>query len=279
MAMHRRITTSSEEVVNRLMNESNVVGNREYSSWDWDKCLYLLEGPLANPNYLHSVMRNTRFVKRLLSFLKPSRQAFVAMAWNLQNMRCVKVASQLFRVLSSSKENCESKVFRECVSEILTELVAEANRGRGKGSPSDSHSHTRNVSQSVGSVDPTVFLGGGGGKRKLRAFSRDSVRDRLAREYFSLIGIVTSTSHGAGLIRTCQVPGNFYSELYNLHKDESKDYLARLILTCFSYGNHNKNQRTLLDIWVKQGSVNLRKYAISHLRVLLRDTSLDVLSH
>ncbi|GAB5362804.1 hypothetical protein AAMO2058_000830100 [Amorphochlora amoebiformis] len=277
MAMHRRITTSSEEVVNRLMAESGVVGNRtrEYATWDWDKCLYLLEGPLANPQYLQSVMRNTRFCKRLLSFIKPSKHAFSAMAWTLSNMRVVKVACQLFRVLCLSKETSESKIFSECVREILDELVIEATRSSNPSSGSTSRSPTASVSSAT---DLNANYGGTRARR-LRPFSRESVRERLAREYFTLVGIVTSSRHGAELVRQCKKPGSFYSDLYNLYKDESKDYLARLILSCFSYGNHNKNQRTLLDIWVKQGSVNLRKFAVSHLRVLLRDKTQDVLSH
>eukprot|EP00466_Bigelowiella_natans_P000276 jgi/Bigna1/66212/fgenesh1_pg.1_\ len=264
ITMHRRITTSSESIVDKLMLESGVLENREHTGWDWEKCLYLLEGPLANPQ----IILNTKFAKRLLTFIRPSRQqAFATMPWTLQNMKCVKVACQLFRVLCSSKEACESKLFQDCVREILDELVAEATRGVGNNSQRSSQSMISGDSSSTS------------GSRRLRPFSRESVTERLAREYFTLLSIVTASVNGAEVVRTCTMPKSFYEGLYTLYKDESRDYLARLILSCFSYGNHNKNQRTLLDMWVKSGSVNLRKYAVAHLRVLLRDKSLDVLSH
>ena len=279
MSMHRRITTSSDDVIDRLMAESGViVVKQDPKKWDWDKILYLLEGPLAtNPQYLITVMKNTKFCKRLLSFLLPSKLVFAKWPWNTDNIRCVKVANQLFRVLCGNQETCQNKQFRQCIEEIFTELAAEATRGT-KSPLSPKLGHTRASSQSVtSSGDMNIFAsssGGGKASKRFRPFSAESVREKLAREYFTLLGIVSASKHGSDLIRKY----DFYGPLYSLYKDESKDYLARLILSSLNYGN-NKNARTLLDSWVKSGSVNLRKYAIAHLRVLLRDKSSDILSH
>jgi hypothetical protein len=62
------------------LHQTQVLATKEYTKWDWDQIEEALEGPLRNPVHLNTAtQRNVKFIKRLLSFLKPSyeRGAFI----------------------------------------------------------------------------------------------------------------------------------------------------------------------------------------------------------
>ena len=98
-----------------------------------------------------------------------------------------------------------------------------------------------------------------------RPLSRDNVSSKLSREYFTLLGTLSSSERGL----TFFDKHHFYDNLYTLYDDQSHDYLTRLLIPTIDYGI-NKKGRTLLETWVKSGSLSLRHYAISQLRLLLR---------
>lgn len=59
------------------LQQTQVLTTKEHTKWDWDLIEEVLEGPLRNPVHLHTAtMRNVKFIKRILSFLKPHERGF-----------------------------------------------------------------------------------------------------------------------------------------------------------------------------------------------------------
>ncbi len=48
--------------------------SRDFTKWNYDTLLDLVEGPLLNPKRLEEAIKGSRFVKRLMSFFHPFSQ-------------------------------------------------------------------------------------------------------------------------------------------------------------------------------------------------------------
>ena len=109
--------------------------------------------------------------------------------------------------------------------------------------------------------------GAKGAKGGVRVFGRSHCTRKLAREYFTLIGILSSTPHGLAYFDKHKL----YDCLYSLGKDASRDYLTCMLISSLDFGD--KRVRTLLDTWMKSGSAQLRQFALSHVHLLLRSAT------
>lgn len=56
--------------------------SQDYSRWEWYTVTEILEGPLRNPTHLSTALQ-TKFIKRILSFLRPSNLLFSAQSWTV----------------------------------------------------------------------------------------------------------------------------------------------------------------------------------------------------
>lgn len=114
-----------------------------------------------------------------------------------------------------------------------------------------------------------------------RPFSLPYTNTKLAREYFSLIGVLSSFPAGLRYFQK----HDMWSKISRLCKDDSKDYLSRRLLANLDYGMAYpvglaaglppsslacSGARTLLSHWMRNGSTALRKFALCHLRLLFR---------
>tara|TARA_R110002050_G_scaffold76922_2_gene164481 strand:+ start:236 stop:544 length:309 start_codon:yes stop_codon:yes gene_type:complete len=63
----------------------------------------IVEGPLQNPALLSTALR-TKFIKRLVSFLRPSNNAFASIQRKAENSNYTRIACQLLEILVSSEE-------------------------------------------------------------------------------------------------------------------------------------------------------------------------------
>ena len=152
-----------------------------------------------------------------------------------------------------------------------------------------SHAHSSSVSASSNrprlSVDDSDLVGGGGGlsprhalqhsrtlsritrsklKPSYRCLSRPNLKRKLSQAYFLLIGLLSSSRYGMSYFDKF----GLYDHLYNLCTDHSKDYLTRCFILHLDYSE--RTARTLLETWLKGGSVGLRKFAVSFLRSVVR---------
>ncbi|RUO96003.1 LOW QUALITY PROTEIN: Rapamycin-insensitive companion of mTOR, middle domain-containing protein, partial [Jimgerdemannia flammicorona] len=59
-----------------LLQDTQVLITKDYTKWNWENILELLQGPLLNPRRLEEAMRGSKFIKRLLAFYRPFGHRF-----------------------------------------------------------------------------------------------------------------------------------------------------------------------------------------------------------
>jgi hypothetical protein len=65
------------------LQQTQVLTTKEYNKWDWDQIEEALEGPLRNPMHLTTATQRTVFIKRILSFLKPTDKSIMKEQYTL----------------------------------------------------------------------------------------------------------------------------------------------------------------------------------------------------
>jgi rapamycin-insensitive companion of mTOR len=71
-----------DQTFQQKLRETNVLVTKDYQKWRWDLIADLLRGPLTNPVHIAAAFR-TKFIKRLLSFLRPSNGLFANIPQNM----------------------------------------------------------------------------------------------------------------------------------------------------------------------------------------------------
>ena len=212
--------------------------------WDMDFVWKLLNGPLWYLPNLQIAMR-TRFIKRLVQYLKPTREFFCQLEYNVNTFRHAQCACQLFRLLTSCNEGINNQFFKELIGEIFTHLKDQIQY------------NLKNTQKLMLNHAP---------------FSKESINTTLSRTYLILIGILSESQRGIKFFKT----HDMLSFLFPLTRTESKnrdvgpnDYLFRLLAFNLDY-TKEKNFRMLFSAWIATGSYYLRKSLISHLELLYR---------
>jgi hypothetical protein len=59
-----------------MINESGVLLSRDHTKWNYDIIMELLQGSLLSPKRLDEVIKATKFIRRLFSFLQPFNNRF-----------------------------------------------------------------------------------------------------------------------------------------------------------------------------------------------------------
>lgn len=57
-------------------SNTQVLMSRDNNKWNYDVIMELLQGPLLNPKRLDEVIRATKFIRRIFSFLHPFNNRF-----------------------------------------------------------------------------------------------------------------------------------------------------------------------------------------------------------
>lgn len=65
-----------------LLLATSVLTTKDFSKWNFDVLLELIEGPLLNSIRLDEAMRASKFMKRLLSFFLPFNYRFSQLSKN-----------------------------------------------------------------------------------------------------------------------------------------------------------------------------------------------------
>ena len=56
--------------------DTQVMLTRDYTKWNYDVLLDLIEGPLLNPKRLEEAIKVSKFIKRLMTFFHPESRRF-----------------------------------------------------------------------------------------------------------------------------------------------------------------------------------------------------------
>lgn len=108
-----------------LLLDTQVLSTKNYTKWNWDTLVELMQGPLLNPKRLDEAIRATKFMKRLMSFYRPFKYRFSEIRRTNASERYVRAGSILFKTLLANTEGVkylmENKLLRQ-VAECLAQL-------------------------------------------------------------------------------------------------------------------------------------------------------------
>ncbi len=113
-----------ETTFRQLVVESGVLGSSNFSKWDWDVILKIIEGPLTNGKRLEEAIKASKFVKRLVSFYRPFKYKFSEIKSTRSTQKYVKVGCALMQTLLQTAEGVrylgDNKLLRQ-IAECLAQ--------------------------------------------------------------------------------------------------------------------------------------------------------------
>eukprot|EP01084_Bolivina_argentea_P220668 373938_1 len=239
----------TETVILSMLKQTKVILTKDFMLWDMNAVWKVLNGPLWYVDNLQSAFK-TKFIKRLLQYLKPSRQFFSQLKWSITTIRHAQCACQLFRLLISTDDGCKNQHFQELILELFECLKDQINANLKKRRPNLSH----------------------------QPFSRSSIRYTLSRVYLILVGILSESERGINFFQQHHMLAFLFpltrKEITDHDMDKNRivgpnDYLLRLIATNLDYAVSD-DFRMLYPQWMSSGSYYLRKCLITHLELLYR---------
>ncbi|BEJ06093.1 hypothetical protein CcaverHIS641_0306150 [Cutaneotrichosporon cavernicola] len=215
-----------------MVNDSGVLLSRDHNKWNYDVIMELLQGPLLNPRRLDEVIRATKFIRRIFSFLHPFNNRFSAILRTRPNHKWVRLGCALLNTMLVNPEGqrylADDKLLRQMV-ECLAELDQYA------GQPS---------------AQPL--------------FARDRLENTLTYGYFEMIGTLTKHHKGIQLLEKFK----FFTSFYHLCELRSRDDIVKLIIECFDY-SIDAHQRIVLSKALTSSYLDTRSFTTHHLGRLL----------
>ena len=203
------------------MVESQVLSTVNFLKWDWDLITAIIDGPLTNQKRLDEAMKATKFVHRLLGFLRPFKYRFSEVRNTRANQRYVRAGCSLVRVLLQTTEGTRYLAENKLLPQIA-ECLAQWDRMSG--------------------ITSTAPL-----------FSRERLTDTLASGYFALLGVLSADARGLSLLESRKIINMFY----HLVELKDRDDLVTLILTNLDYVR-DSHPRIILAKALISGSKNVR---------------------
>ncbi|KAK9477400.1 Rapamycin-insensitive companion of mTOR, N-term-domain-containing protein [Lipomyces japonicus] len=221
-----------------LLLETNVLSTKNYTKWNWETLIELLQGPLLNPKRLEEAIRATKFMKRLMSFYRPFKYRFSEVRKTSSSERYVKAGSILFKTLLANPEGVkylmDNKLLRQ-VAECLAQLDPMSG---------------------ITSSEPLL--------------SKHRLETTLCYGYFTLLGTLSSDPNGIAMIERWRMFNMFYhlSELQS-----RKDLIIRLILELdYRLEGHT---RIILARVLTAADKEVRMFATNHVSRLFEYDNVD----
>ncbi|KAG9590620.1 hypothetical protein KCV04_g21342, partial [Aureobasidium melanogenum] len=161
-----------------LLMECQVLNTVNYTKWRWDLIQPMIEGPLTNSRRLDEAMKATKFVHRLLGFLRPFKYRFSDAKNTKPNQRYVRAGCALVRTLLLTPEGtkylADNKMLRQ-----IAECLAQFDRMSG--------------------ITSTTPL-----------FSPERLADTLVGGYFAILGVLCSDQKGLQMMERWKIINMFY---------------------------------------------------------------------
>ena len=130
-----------ETTFRQMLLDSGVLSSSNYSKWNWDIILKVIEGPLTSGKRLEEAVRASKFVKRLMSFYRPFKYKFSEIKNTRNTQKYVRVGCALMNTLLQSNEGVryltDNKLLRQ-IAECLAQfdpVSTLTSAGRDVGCP------------------------------------------------------------------------------------------------------------------------------------------------
>jgi hypothetical protein len=213
----------------QLILESAVLSSSNFSKWNWDVVLRILEGPLTNGKRLEEAVKASKFVKRIMSFYRPFKYKFSEIKSTRNTQKYVKVGCALMHTLLQSPEG-----IRYLADNKLLRQIAEC----------------------LAQCDPTSGL-----TAQFPMFSKDRLTDTLCGGYFPMLGVLSGDTKGLQMLERWRI----FNMMYHIVDLKQRPDLIKLLLSNFDYSLQG-HPRVLLSKALTAGTKDIRIHATDALR-------------
>jgi rapamycin-insensitive companion of mTOR len=233
-------TSLDETQFQLLIKESNILLSKDFKKWNWEPIFTLVYGPLRLPERLNDSLKKEsgKLIKRILSYYQPSKRAFCELAFKEDQMIFADLGCQLLENLLSTQDGIQylsTSEFFEELKEILEIELSSNPEGNSN-----------------------------------RILSEKGVASKLAREYFTMIGKLSSIPQGVKILQNFNI-FNLLKKLINSNRDD----ISQLIIKYLDYTHSNEtissSSRMILKEAMTSSRKNIRYVATLRLRKLLRE--------
>ncbi|KAL9648029.1 hypothetical protein ABK040_012083 [Willaertia magna] len=224
----------------QLIKESNVLVTKDYRKWNWEKIYGLIFGPLRVAHRLKEVlMKNSKLLKRILSYFKPYKKAFSELKYQESNFGYTKLIKELLLNLLHMDES-GIEMIRS--SKLLSQLYEMLDLERQVYNKSKNSNHQLSITSSNNQFNNNNNSSGNNklsilklNSRKERMLSEDKIQKYMVRDYFTIIGLMSSTLKGKKLLEE--------EHVFEVLKDLTtcRDDICQLIIKHLDYVNNNNN--------------------------------------
>nr|POE89822.1 target of rapamycin complex 2 subunit ste20 [Quercus suber] len=191
--------TMDETQFRTKMVETGVLQTVNYTKWDWPLIIQLIEGPLVNPKRLQEAMITSKFVHRLLGFLRPFKYRYSEAPNTKSNQRFTTMACALIRLLLQTQEGAKYL---------------------------DSNKLAPQIGECLAQQDPIS-----GFTSKAPLFSPLRMSETLVSGYFAMLGVMCSDSKGMQMLERWKIINIFY----HIVELKNRDDLIRALLVNLDY--------------------------------------------
>ncbi|KAK3374868.1 Rapamycin-insensitive companion of mTOR, N-term-domain-containing protein [Podospora didyma] len=213
----------------QLLIDSVVLSSSNYSKWNWDVVLRLIEGPLTNGKRLEEAIKASKFVKRIMSFYRPFKYKFSEIKSSRNTQKYVRAGCSLMNTLLQSPEGIkylsDNKLLRQ-----IAECLAQC--------------------------DPTSGL-----TAQYPMFSKDRLTDTLCGGYFPMLGVLSGDPKGILMLDRWRI----FNMMYRIVDLKQRPDLIKLMLANFDY-SLQAHPRVLLSKALTAGTKDIRINATNALR-------------
>ncbi|KAI9485740.1 MAG: Rapamycin-insensitive companion of mTOR, N-term-domain-containing protein [Benjaminiella poitrasii] len=226
----------------QLLLDTQVLNTKDYTKWNWDSILELLQGPLLNPRRLDEAMRGKKFIKRLLAFYRPFKHQFSDMnATKGTISRYVRTGCTLISTLLSNPDGV-----RYLSENKLLNSIALA----------------------FSELDP--LTNGGGDARTEPIFSKERMENTLTCGYFAILGTFSKYKEGVRILEKFKI----FSCFYQISELKNRTDLKVAMITNLDY-TLDGHPRVLLSKIMTSGYNPIRLFATQHLGVIMRQSEAE----
>ncbi|KXS22111.1 ARM repeat-containing protein [Gonapodya prolifera JEL478] len=226
-----------------LISNTGILAIKDYTKWNWDAIMELVQGPLYNAKRLEDTLRNTKLVKRLLAFFRPANRQFSSIPKSkarLQPAKYVRIGSEVLSVLVSNPEGARYLLEDPLLGQIaqcLMQLDPFGNKLYNASMPPQ--------------AEPI--------------FSRERIEKTMSAYYFTLLGNLSRSPEGIGVLERFKI----FDLFYHMTELKSRDDIAKAIITNLDY-RIDGHSRILLSKVLTCGYKPMRYFATRHLRYVAR---------
>ncbi|BFZ59731.1 hypothetical protein YB2330_000747 [Saitoella coloradoensis] len=218
-----------------MVMETQVPSTKNFTKWNWDTLLELVQGPLRNPKRLEESIRASHLMRRLISFFKPFKFRYSNMKKTKPNQRYTTFGCALLKTLLSNQEGIryltESKLVKQ-IAECLSQLEPVA-----------------------------TFV------NEEPVFSRRRMEDTLSSGYFALLGTLSSQKEGITLMEHHHI----FNMCYHISDLKNRDDLMIAFVENMDYSLEG-HSRIILSKALTTGSKAVRMFATKHLASITKNS-------